>query len=65
MVQFVFNPPSTNITDLTSYKCIAKFLANRLKLIMPDIIDQNQSVFVKGRSISDNILLAQELFRGL
>ena len=46
------------------YKCIAKILANRLKTIMPDIIEQNQSAFVKGRSISDNILLAQESFRG-
>ena len=33
-------------------------------MVLPDIIDQSQSSFIKGRSISDNILLAQELFRG-
>ncbi|WOH14909.1 hypothetical protein DCAR_0934454 [Daucus carota subsp. sativus] len=31
---------------------------------MPGIIDKAQSAFVPGRQISDNILLAQELFRG-
>ncbi|XP_074336862.1 uncharacterized protein LOC141674037 [Apium graveolens] len=46
------------------YKCISKILAARLKLVMPSIIDIAQSSFVPGRSISDNILLAQELFRG-
>ena len=46
------------------YKCISKILANRIKTVLPDIIDHSQSAFIKGRSISDNILLAQELFRG-
>ncbi|XP_074375414.1 uncharacterized protein LOC141717219 [Apium graveolens] len=45
------------------YKCISKIIAARLKLIMPSIIDIAQSAFIPGRSISDNILLAQELFR--
>lgn len=31
---------------------------------MPSIIDIAQSAFILGRSISDNIFLAQELFRG-
>lgn len=31
---------------------------------MPFIIDKAQSTFIHGMSISDNILLAQELFRG-
>ncbi|XP_074342333.1 uncharacterized protein LOC141679853 [Apium graveolens] len=46
------------------YKCISKILASRLKLIMPTVVDIAQSAFIPGRSISDNILLAQELFRG-
>lgn len=47
-----------------AYKCISKILANRIKLLLPSIINMAQSAFVKGRSISDNILIAQELFRG-
>ena len=46
------------------YKCISKILANKLKFILPHVINQSQSAFIKGRSISDNILMAQELFRG-
>lgn len=45
------------------YKCITKILALRLQPILPFIIDQSQAAFVKGRSISDNILLMQELVR--
>lgn len=47
----------------TVYKCISKIIANRLKCFMPDFIDQAQTAFVKGRSIMDNILLAQEILR--
>ena len=46
------------------YKCITKILANRLKKYLPDVIGGNQSAFVRGRSITDNILMAQELVRG-
>lgn len=40
-----------------------QILANRLEKVLPSLIDRAQSAFVPGRSISDNILLAQELFR--
>lgn len=45
------------------YKCITKLLAIRLQPILPHLIDQSQAAFVKGCSISDNILLMQELVR--
>ncbi|XP_022007438.1 uncharacterized protein LOC110906644 [Helianthus annuus] len=43
------------------YKCISKIIADRIKGALNDIVSINQSAFVPGRRISDNILLTQEL----
>ncbi|XP_074356080.1 uncharacterized protein LOC141695759 [Apium graveolens] len=43
------------------YKVISNVLANRLKVILLGIITDNQSTFVRGRNITDNLLLAFEL----
>ena len=42
------------------YKLIAKVLINRLKLILPHIEFDSQSVFLSGRLINDNVLVAFE-----
>lgn len=41
------------------YKVISKILAERIKGVMPRLIDKAQLAFVAGRSISDNIFLAK------
>ncbi|GKB88880.1 hypothetical protein Tco_0961152, partial [Tanacetum coccineum] len=43
------------------FKCISKIIANRIKESLKVLVSPNQSAFVLGRSIVDNILLTQEL----
>ncbi|XP_010549577.1 PREDICTED: uncharacterized protein LOC104820715 [Tarenaya hassleriana] len=45
----------------TIYKIISRILSRRLKLLMDQAITPNQSAFIPGRSITENILLATEL----
>ena len=44
----------------TIYKIFSKKLANRLKVLMPKLISEEQTGFVPGRSFLDGILIIQE-----
>ncbi|KAL2231095.1 UNVERIFIED_CONTAM: hypothetical protein Sindi_1703900 [Sesamum indicum] len=46
------------------YKIIAKLLVKRLSGVLDNTISPCQGAFIPGRSIGDNILLAQELLTG-
>lgn len=42
-------------------KIVAKVLANRLRGVLAKMISKTQSAFIKGRSITDNIMIAFDL----
>lgn len=42
------------------YKILSKVLCNRLKRVLPGLVDKAQSAFISGRAIQDNILIAFE-----
>ncbi|KAJ9558242.1 hypothetical protein OSB04_012856 [Centaurea solstitialis] len=47
------------------YRILAKVLANRLRPLMERIIGIEQSAFVKGRSIVDNVMIAFEVLHNM
>lgn len=47
------------------YKLLLKLLANRLKKRLSKCVSEEQSAFVEGRSILDNVMLAIESIHAL
>lgn len=48
-----------------NYKVITKAMANKLKSIMPEIINPNQSICVPGHQIFDNVILYHEALHSM
>lgn len=46
-------------------KIVTKSIANRLKLVLPDLISEQQSAFVPRRFITNNAIIAFEIFHYL
>jgi hypothetical protein len=44
-----------------SLKIVAKMLTTRLQIEIPNLIDSDQTGFIKGRSISENFIYELEL----
>lgn len=42
------------------YRILAKVLANRFRGVLDSVISNDQSAFIPGRSIIDNVLIAFE-----
>ena len=45
----------------TDYKILTKGIANRLRVVLPDIIDSDQTGFLPGRYIGENVRLALDM----
>lgn len=47
------------------YKLISNVLANKIKRVLPGIISANQSTFMPGRLIIENIIVVYELMHSM
>ncbi|CAM8911363.1 unnamed protein product [Rhodiola kirilowii] len=71
LTQIVLIPKVKEVTRMTelrpislcnvSMKVVTKILANRLQLILGEVISLNQSAFIKNRMIFDNFIIAHEV----
>lgn len=47
------------------YKLISKIVETRLRTVLPDVISEEQSAFIKGWQITDNVIVAYEFLHKL
>ncbi|KAH1114363.1 hypothetical protein J1N35_007741 [Gossypium stocksii] len=47
------------------YKLVMKVIANRFKVVFPGFISPEQAGFIVGRSIFDNVIIAQEVIHSM
>ncbi|XP_074314256.1 uncharacterized protein LOC141649465 [Silene latifolia] len=45
------------------YKVISKLLCNRLSVVLPDLVSENQGALIEGRSIIENVLICQDIVK--
>lgn len=50
---------------MVPYKVLTKVLVNQLKAVMPKLITENQTSFVGGRHIMNNVVIAQEAIHSM
>ena len=46
----------------TDYKILAKIFARRLQVVLPNLIDEDQVAYIKGRYIGENIRKIVDIF---
>lgn len=43
------------------YKMLAKVLSSRIKKVLPKVIDESQSIFLGGRNMFDEVIVANKI----
>lgn len=47
------------------YKLVSKILANRLKVLMPNLISRDQTGFIQGYTSLDSIIIIREIIHSM